>query len=468
MLRSVILIGLVLFLNIFEQGNMLCSSLRLQMASVMTPSSTTPREFRNLKALPCTGSYKADAEVNYPSFYLSPTKLTVQERKDGKMITRGLVPIPVNEEVEPAVVAAMKSSIQERTGMSRSWSGQLITDRNGGLYDALTKTFIWSKKPYARKEIYESLRLRGSCASPYHGLVDAINQFADLEIRGLLVELADTPDASTASLGAAILVAKKEYASNWKLSFSNTDAIQKVRGSDEAQLVKCTMDELFGIALVCEKLPVVISNSLYDSVNMAGLMQKTENSQRISVSAPYFSSRREQLAWEAEVARQQELEVSRRKNPKKVLEINQIRDATSFLELKTSEKRAILRQSGLAELPRPREGPRAVDAIMIPLLDEEVAYEVLRRLAETRGNFKEAAMMQDFESRKPLIARQVNEARRRGDREEEARLCDELNSLSTLRFDPTNPDGVVSKDSGFDVEEWYWEQRKRVYGIIAA
>jgi hypothetical protein len=30
------------------------------------------------------------------------------------------------------------------------------------------------------------------------------------------------------------------------------------------------------------------------------------------------------------------------------------------------------------ELPRPREGPRAVDAFMIPLLDEEVAYEVLR------------------------------------------------------------------------------------------
>jgi hypothetical protein len=101
-------------------------------------------------------------------------------------------------------------------------------------------------------------------------------------------------------------------------------------------------------------------------------------------------------------------------------------------------------------------------------LDEEVAYEVLRRLAETRGNFKEASLMQDFESRKPLIARQINEARKRGDLKEEHRLCDELNSLSTLRFDPTNPDGVIGKDQGFDVEEWYWEQRKRVYGIIAA
>lgn len=450
-----------------ELGNIFCSSLNLHMSSVKIPSSTTPREFRNLKPLPCTGSYSPDADDKYSSFYLSPTKLTVQERNDGKMITRGLVPIPVNDDLEPAIVAAMKSSIEERNAMFRSWSGQLITDRNGGIYDALTKTFIWSSKPYARKEIYESLRLRGSCFSPYHGLLEAIDKYADLEVRGLLVELADTPDASTASLGAAILVVKKKYASNWRLTFSDTAAIQSVRGSDEAQLVKCTMDELFGIALVCE-LPVVISNTLYDSVNMAGLMEKKGNSQRISITAPYFSSKREQLAWEAELARQQEAEVAQRRNPKRMVDINQIRDATSFLVLKTSEKRAILKQSGVKDLPRPREGPRAVDAIMIPLLDEEVAYEVLRRLAETRGNFKEASLMQDFESRKPLIARQINEARKRGDLKEEHRLCDELNSLSTLRFDPTNPDGVIGKDQGFDVEEWYWEQRKRVYGIIAA
>tara|TARA_B100000513_G_scaffold191924_1_gene117729 strand:- start:2289 stop:2480 length:192 start_codon:yes stop_codon:yes gene_type:complete len=45
-------------------------------------------------------------------------------------------------------------------------------------------------------------------------------------------------------------------------------------------------------------------------------------------------------------------------------------------------------------------------------------------------------------------------------------LCEELNGLSTLRFDPTNPEEM--KGVEWDVEEWYWEQRKRVYGIIAA
>lgn len=45
---------------------------------------------------------------------------------------------------------------------------------------------------------------------------------------------------------------------------------------------------------------------------------------------------------------------------------------------------SILPPTIITHFYRPREGPRAVDAMMIPLLDEEVAYEVLRRLAETR------------------------------------------------------------------------------------
>lgn len=54
---------------------------------------------------------------------------------------------------------------------------------------------------------------------------------------------------------------------------------------------------------------------------------------------------------------------------------------------------------------------------------------------------------------------------RAGDNELAKKLCDELNSLSTLKFDPTNPEATAVE---FDVEEWYWEARKRVYGIIAA
>ena len=48
-----------------------------------------------------------------------------------------------------------------------------------------------------------------------------------------------------------------------------------------------------------------------------------------------------------------------------------------------------------------------------------------------------------------------------------SKLCEELNSLSTLRFDPTNPENTITSQE-FDVEEWYYQARIRVYGIIAA
>lgn len=433
--------------------------------ATVTPSKTTPREFRSLKPLPCTGTYKITNSTSVSTFFFSPTKLTVQERSDGRMIARGLVPVVVPDQIQPALVAAMKTTTEDSTSIFKTWSGQLITDRNGGIYDSLAKTFLWSGKPYARKDIYESLRLRNTCASPYHGLINAIEKFADLTIKGFLVEVADT-DVDIATLGAAILVVKNEHKDKWKLTWRETECLKTVRGSDEAQLVKCTMDELFGLSLAME-LPVVISMALYNSISMDGLMEKKKD-KKVSIRIPYFSSRKEQKLWEEEQTRRAEADDRAKRNPKKVLNLEEIKDATTFLLLRNSEKRAILRQSGYpgTQMPRPREGPRAVDAIMIPLLDEEVAYEVLRRLAETKGDFAEAAAMYDLQSKKPLLAKAINQARRDGDYEKADELCNELNSLSTLRFDPTDPD--AKRGVEFDVEEWYWEQRKRVYGIIAA
>ena len=73
--------------------------------------------------------------------------------------------------------------------------------------------------------------------------------------------------------------------------------------------------------------------------------------------------------------------------------------------------------------------------------------------------------MEDYESKKPKLARMIIEASKNGDRELALKLCDEMNSLATLAFDPTNPEGVINSQE-FDVEAWYYEARKRVYGII--
>ena len=68
-------------------------------------------------------------------------------------------------------------------------------------------------------------------------------------------------------------------------------------------------------------------------------------------------------------------------------------------------------------------------------------------------------------SSQPKLAKAIMEARRAGDAKLAQELCDEMNELATLRFDPTDPEGI-KKNEQWDVEAWYYEARKRVYGII--
>lgn len=239
------------------------------------------------------------------------------------------------------------------------------------------------------------------------------------------------------------------------------------------------MDELIGLSFVTD-LPILTPAPIYDMTHIDGLLTPPSTSnKKLTLSAPYFSTPAEQRLWTEEQSRIEEESRQLRKQAKIIVpKAMEIKDATTFLRLKIVEKRAILRATGLTDLPRPREGVKALDALLIPLLDEEVAYEVLRRLAETNGDFKMAAEMNDFESRKPFIARQINEAKKRGDSALAKQLCEELNSLSVLKFDPTNGNRASSGSAAatggkevqqeWDVEEWYWEQRKRIYGIIAA
>ncbi len=474
-----------------------------------------------------------------PSFFLAPKKISIEEciiDEDGasckRVILRGVVPVPLRTggETESGLMAAMSTSTvvkQSRAenkadyslekdedgnespikALAYSWSGGLLADRSRGLFDSLCDLFpTWLGKSYGgqslRKVFYDRLKQsRGGYASPYHLFVALLEELCGLRITGLLIEVADSPTEATLSLGAAVMVTRinldesgyysrmedaDQYddfltylnpqvtaRNNWILTVSNYRELvrEQRKKSAPAKLVDCYLDEAMGLHFATD-IPIVTSKSLYERVSVDGLLeQRYFVSPKVNiVRAPYFEDRRDAQIWEGTMAS------SRARPPKKVKLVGEIEDASTFLSMRLSEKRACLRASGIKSMPRPREGPRMVDAVMIPLLDEEVAYEVLRRLGETRGDFAAAAQMSDFESRKPEIARAYNEALKAGREEEAQKLMAEFNSLSTLRYDPSNPDEEVyaagpgdgdEGKGGFDIEEWYWEQRKRMYNIVA-
>lgn len=99
-----------------------------------------------------------------------------------------------------------------------------------------------------------------------------------MRITGLIIEVADTVNEVSLSLGAAVLVAKAEEASEWILKTKNyRQIVQDEKRSKSAKFVDCYMDELMGLHLALG-IPVVMSDSLYNRVCVDGLLQKPADS----------------------------------------------------------------------------------------------------------------------------------------------------------------------------------------------
>jgi len=140
---------------------------------------------------------------------------------------------------------------------------------------------------------------------------------------------------------------------------------------------------------------VVAATAVYDALCVNGLLQRgADNS--LTLTAPHFRDEREQQQWlqatagadnansNNDGAQQENAEGNNdwwkqqqeqgEKQPKKAIE-----DASTFLSMTVGEKREWIRRYGglpSYRIPRPREGSRALDAAILPLLDVETTYEV--------------------------------------------------------------------------------------------
>ena len=192
--------------------------------------------------------------------------------------------------------------IANRAPVFSGWSGATVTERTDGIYDNLDRTFkkLNVGSTMVKREIYGALRSKGSYPSPYHGVIAAINAFAELSITGLLIEVADRPSKYSVTLGAAVLVCKERYSKTWRLTASRARLIRDVGRSDNANFVKCHMDELIGIAYATG-LPIVVKSSLYEPMAVDGLLEKTN---RLKMSAPFFTSTVDEKLWKKNVAEQ--------------------------------------------------------------------------------------------------------------------------------------------------------------------
>ena len=228
-------------------------------------------EYRYLKAISCRGSYspggvyseylralrlKQEVEIDegfvkgeremLPSFYLAPTKIVSEECSldDGfpKCILRNLIPVPIRsgrDDIVPSIAAAM----QKETKTSISWSTAAVTDRNRGIHDNIIPLLSRIGKINSRKQMIEEMRLRKTeHPSPYHCYLEALSECTGLKVTGLIIEVADTINEVSLSLGAAVLLSKSEVAKDWILKTSNYKTITRAeKSSKDARFVECYM-----------------------------------------------------------------------------------------------------------------------------------------------------------------------------------------------------------------------------------
>jgi hypothetical protein len=311
------------------------------------------------------GLVKGDRD-DIPSFFFAPAKIQTEsvecDVETEACILRNIIPIPIRSAMQSSIEASISCAMnQERANSTlNSWSADVLLDRNGGFFDNIDPILDrFELEKETKKKIVENLRLKKGkvkgASSPYHALIQQLSE-QDIKITGLILEVADTINEVSLSLGAAVMLAKTDDSKSWILKKENyRELVQNEKTSRECKFCTCYLDELFGLH-VATNIPVIISESLYSRVCVDGLLQKKIRNDEMTMSCPYFVTERERNIWN------KQLEATRAKPAKEVKKINAIDDASTFLKMRLSEKRACLRASGFYALPRPREGPKKVNS----------------------------------------------------------------------------------------------------------
>eukprot|EP00607_Mallomonas_marina_P001021 CAMPEP_0182426018 /NCGR_PEP_ID=MMETSP1167-20130531/12496_1 /TAXON_ID=2988 /ORGANISM="Mallomonas Sp, Strain CCMP3275" /LENGTH=310 /DNA_ID=CAMNT_0024607157 /DNA_START=586 /DNA_END=1518 /DNA_ORIENTATION=+ len=303
-----------------------------------------------------------------------------------------------------------------------------------------------------------------------------MNSFMDAEITGLILETADEFRDKSIRLGAAMIISQQQVAHKWRLSKSSNRLPKKT--DQTATVIECHVDELIGFSTALG-LPVCVQTQLYESLTVDAVMSRDASTGKLSIRAPY------PVTGDTPESVSSSLSSPTTEDAVPVWEIL---DPEQILSMSQADKRATLRASDVRTLPRPREGEAALDAVLLDLADDAVRREVLRR---SRGMPREeerrventnrdrdleqeqeeeeedefmrysalpaSAMLGD--NKRQVLLREMGEAIDEGDMKRAETLREQFLMYTSLRADPTQPEGSYSPY--LDQDDWYMEQRRR-------
>eukprot|EP01035_Chromulina_nebulosa_P023969 gene23969-31115_t len=264
-----------------------------------------------------------------------------------------------------------------------TYSFRSLLVRDKGVFDNLP--YDWYSDRVKKKQLFDTVQelSRIGKQSPFNEIVNfrnAVESQMQLKITSLVLEEKDIYASGGISLGGAVVLANTavEEASKWipSQASSTSTVIQLPTAADEetrtAYAANCHLDELLGFSQALQ-LPIFCSSSLFRKISMDAELRRDEKAASLCIygevgaTTPSIGVVGTVLAWE-------------------------IFDANQFFTLSSREKRAILRASGVADLPRPRLGPAVLDEILLDLMDDAVRQEVRRKQKQMDTGIEETAI----------------------------------------------------------------------------
>lgn len=354
----------------------------------------------------------------------------------------GAINLPNGREHFAVFLSGPKLTVEEQTSNTITLHGlvPLVLDqfpeslviRDNGVYDNLP--YDWADNRSAKQQMYK--RMSSASTDGYPSLVESMAQVLNAKVKQLNIEEWDAR-SDQIMLGASIVVSG-EHA-------------QRVR------TINCHLDEVVGLSSALN-MPIYMQKSLYNAVSIDAELRNepslcihgryTGPTKRVANSKPI----KYPPAWE-------------------------IFDPQVYFDLRTDEKREILRASGVKNLPKPRLGVAALNAILLDLMDDAVRCEIFRLQDQYSRNSRGAQAeivttgstltdsLPKAESVAPsraALLHRVGQALQQNDLNSATKLRDLFSQLTALRADPTQSEG--SYDPYLDQDDWYMRARQKSMG----
>lgn len=123
-----------------------------------------------------------------------------------------------------------------------------------------------------------------------------------------------------------------------------------------------------------------------------------------------------------------------------------------FLSMSSTQKRDLLRASGVTDLPRPREGEDRLNELLMGYMDSSVRNEYQQRLSQsaqssnsTPSSSSSSKGVKVFSSRRHELLQLMASSLESSDIEQAASYREEFARLTRLRADPTQEEGAYDR-----------------------